>query len=102
MGVTHGVIWPFTTSRCSSKDIPPNSVSQASSRANSGSVSAPLSWALSLKDYLSDTRVIMVLPDKNGETIRKGLSIRPSFITKTNGDFRDVIAVLEKISSIAP
>jgi hypothetical protein len=57
-----------------------------------------LSLAISLKDYLIDTRVIMVLPDSQGETVRRGLSMGPSFITDSNGDFKDVIAVLEKIS----
>ena len=58
-----------------------------------------LSLAISLKDNLIDTRVIMVLPDSQRETIRKGLSIGPSFITDTSDDFKDVIAVLEKISA---
>lgn len=61
-----------------------------------------LDLVLSLTAYLSLTRVIMVLSDWNGETLKKGLSISPSLITKANGDFSDVIAVLDKISTIPP
>jgi hypothetical protein len=57
--------------------------------------------ATSLRQYLIDTRVIMVLSEWNGETVKMGLSISPSLITNANDDFSDVIAVLEKISTIA-
>jgi hypothetical protein len=60
-----------------------------------------LALALTLRQYAIDTRVIIVLSDWNGETVKMGLSISPSFITNANGDFSDVIAVLEKISTIA-
>jgi hypothetical protein len=60
-----------------------------------------LALALSLRQYVIDTRVIMVLPDWNEETVKMSLSISPSLITNANGDFSDVVAVLEKISTIA-
>lgn len=60
-----------------------------------------LALALSLRQYVIDTRVIMVLSDWNGETVKMGFTISPSLITNANGDFSDVIAVLEKISTIA-
>lgn len=60
-----------------------------------------LTLALSVRDYLVDTRVIMVLTDWNGETVKMGLSLSPSLIASANGDFSDVVAVLEKISTIA-
>ena len=59
-----------------------------------------LTLALSLRDYLVDTRVIMVLSDWNGETVKMGLSLSPSLIANASGDFSDVVAVLEKISTI--
>lgn len=62
---------------------------------------ADLTLAVSLKAYLSLSRVIMVLSDWNSETVKIGLSVSPSLITSANGDFSDVIAVLEKISTIA-
>jgi hypothetical protein len=60
-----------------------------------------LALALCLRQYAVDTRVIMVLSDWNEETVKMGLSISPSLITNANGDFSDVVAVLEKISTIA-
>ena len=60
-----------------------------------------LTLALSLREYVIDTRVIMVLPDWEGETVKMGLSISPTLITNANGDFSDVVAVLEKISTIS-
>jgi hypothetical protein len=61
-----------------------------------------LSLALSLKPYLSLTRVIMVLPDWDANRVKLGLSLGPSLMTKANGDFSDVVAVLAKISTLEP
>lgn len=58
-----------------------------------------LALALSLKEYLIDKRVIMVLSDWNGETVKKGLSLSPSLIANANADFSDVVAVLEKAAT---
>ena len=60
-----------------------------------------LDLALSLRDILVDTRVIMVLSDLNAETVKMGLSLYPSLIASAKDDFSDVVAVLEKISTIA-
>lgn len=60
-----------------------------------------LDLARSIRDYLVDTRVIMVLSDWNAETVKRGLSLYPSLIVSANGDFSDVVAVLEKISTVA-
>jgi hypothetical protein len=60
-----------------------------------------LALALSLRDYLVDARVIMVLSEWNGETVKMGLSISPSLIANASGDFSDVVAVLEKISTLS-
>jgi hypothetical protein len=59
-----------------------------------------LDLGISLRQYVTDTRVIMVLSEWNGATVKMGLSVSPSLITNANGDFSDVIAVLEKISTI--
>lgn len=59
---------------------------------------ADLNLALSLKEYLSDTRVIMVLHQTDAESVKQGLSLSPSFLTYANSDFSDIVAVLEKIS----
>ena len=60
-----------------------------------------LALVLSLRDYLADTRLIMVLSDWSGETVKTGLSLSPTLIASASSDFSDVIAVLEKISTIA-
>jgi hypothetical protein len=60
-----------------------------------------LALAFSLKDYLIDTRLIMVLSDWNEETVKMGLTLSPCLIANANGEFSDVVAVLEKISTIA-
>jgi hypothetical protein len=59
-----------------------------------------LNLALSLRDRVIETRLILVLGEWNDETVKLGLSIAPSLITKADGDFKDVIAVLKKISTI--
>ncbi|MGD9368365.1 MAG: hypothetical protein PVH87_21880 [Desulfobacteraceae bacterium] len=59
-----------------------------------------LTMALSLKEYLAGTRVIMVLHKVDAETVKQGLSISPCFMTHAKSDFSDIIAVLEKISTL--
>jgi hypothetical protein len=59
-----------------------------------------LTLALSLKAYLNHSRLIMVLPDWNEERVKAALSLSPSLMTKANGDFSDVVAVLEKIATL--
>ena len=57
-----------------------------------------LTWALSLKEHLAGTRVIMVLHKIDAKTVKQGLSIAPCFMTYVKSDFSDIIAVLKKIS----
>jgi len=52
---------------------------------------------LSISDLLSDVRIILVLPDKEKETISKGHSVYPRFLSYADSDFKDVAAVLEKM-----
>lgn len=59
---------------------------------------ADLTLALSLKEYLSDARLIMVLHQTDAESVKQGLSLSPSFLTYAKSDFSDIVAVLEKIS----
>lgn len=61
-----------------------------------------LALAISLRDCLMDTRLILVLSDWNEEAVKMGLTLSPCLIANANGEFSDVVAVLEKISSIAP
>ena len=59
-----------------------------------------LAMALSLKEYLVSTRVIIVLHKINATTVKQGLSISPCFMTCAKSDFSDIVAVLKKISTI--
>ena len=56
-----------------------------------------LAFILSQKKLISDYRLIMILPDSNEESVSKGHSLYPRFLTYRDGDFKDVAAVLEKM-----
>lgn len=56
-----------------------------------------LSRLISLKAYLEDIRLILILPDRDRETISKGLLLRPKFVDYLDGNLSNVGAVLEKI-----
>lgn len=59
-----------------------------------------LTAALSVKEHLVGTRVILVLNKIDATTVNQGLSISPWFITYAKSDFSDIIAVLKKIATI--
>ena len=56
-----------------------------------------LAFILSQKKLISDYRLIMILPDSNEESVSKGHSLYPRFLTCRDGGFKDVAAVLEKM-----
>jgi len=49
---------------------------------------------LSIRDLLSDMKIILILPDSDPETVAKGHMLRPRFLTYRDSDFVDVAAVL--------
>ena len=51
----------------------------------------------SINNLLFDARLILVLPNREKDTIKKGYSLYPRFITYTDGNYRDVTAVLNKM-----
>ncbi len=55
---------------------------------------------LSIRDLLVDVRILMVLPDKEKETIAKAHRLRPRFITYADSDFLEIGAVLNKMCGI--
>ncbi|MDD5168467.1 MAG: hypothetical protein PHN75_06590 [Syntrophales bacterium] len=57
-----------------------------------------LNEMLGLKETLSDRRIILVLPDSEPDTISRGHSLRPRFLTYTDSDFLEVLAVLGKMA----
>ncbi len=51
---------------------------------------------LSIRDLLRDVRIILILPDRDKDTIAKGHTLRPRFMSYTDSDFADIVAVLKK------
>lgn len=56
-----------------------------------------LSELLSLRDFLKDVRVILILPNRERETISKGHVLLPRLLTYTDEDFVDIAVVLGKM-----
>ncbi|NVM22393.1 MAG: hypothetical protein HWN68_11505 [Desulfobacterales bacterium] len=56
-----------------------------------------LADALSIKELIWDIRIILILPDREEDTIAKGHTLRPRFLTYADGNFVDVAAVLHKM-----
>ncbi len=52
---------------------------------------------LSIKDLLCDIRIILVLPDREEETVSKGHILRPSFLVYPDSELREVTEVLKKM-----
>jgi hypothetical protein len=52
---------------------------------------------LSIGDLLEDMRIILVLPDRDNNTIANAHILRPRFLTYVDSDFAEVIAVLKKM-----
>jgi hypothetical protein len=52
---------------------------------------------LSIRDLLDDLRLILLLPNREKDTIAKGHTLRPRFLTYADGNFLDVAAVLSKM-----
>ncbi|MBE9582058.1 MAG: hypothetical protein IMF18_10615 [Proteobacteria bacterium] len=60
-----------------------------------------LSELVSIRNLLADLRIILVLADAQGDTIAKGHTLRPRFLTDVDSDFLDIVAVLGKMLSSA-
>ena len=52
---------------------------------------------LSIRDLLRNIRIILVLPDRDEDTIAKGHMLRPRFLSYTDTNFADVCSVLGKM-----
>lgn len=52
---------------------------------------------VSNKELIWNLRVILVLPDRQDDTVTKGHLLRPRFLTYADGDFLDVATVLTKM-----
>jgi hypothetical protein len=52
---------------------------------------------VSLRDLLQGLRVILLIPDRNGETISLAHRLRPRFLSNSENDFSDTFSVLQKM-----
>lgn len=50
-----------------------------------------------IRHLFMNHRVVLVLPDKSEETIARGHTLYPRYVSYCDGDFSDVAAVLEKM-----
>ena len=57
-----------------------------------------LESVLSIRHLLSDIRLILILPDRDNDTIARGHSLRPRFLTYCDADFTDITAVLNRMA----
>lgn len=52
---------------------------------------------LSIKEQLRDVRIILILPDKEDETVSRGHTLYPRYLSYVDSGFEDVKAVLRKM-----
>jgi len=52
---------------------------------------------LSVSNFLRDLRVVLVLPDREDDTIAKGHTLGPRFLSYADSNFIDVAGVLSKM-----
>ena len=52
---------------------------------------------ISLRNLLSDMKIIVILPDSNADTVAKGHILKPRFLSYCDGDFQDVASVLSRM-----
>ena len=52
---------------------------------------------LSISDLLSDIRIILILPDREDDTIAKGHSLHPRFLSYLDSDFKEIADVMGKM-----
>ena len=55
---------------------------------------------LTLKNFLVDLRVVLILPDRDQKTVAKAHILSPRFLAYTDSDFEQVEAVIEKMVNV--
>ena len=55
---------------------------------------------VALSPLLENTRMILVLPDREKQTMSLGVKLKPSFISYQDNNFEDIITVLKKIQTV--
>ncbi len=56
-----------------------------------------LSGFLSIRNLFDDVRIVLILPDRNNETISSGHKLYPRFLSYSDSNFNDVALVLNKM-----
>lgn len=56
-----------------------------------------LAKILSIHDFLQDTKLILILPNRKELTVAKGHKLHPRFLSYADSDFSDIGAVLNKM-----
>lgn len=56
-----------------------------------------LSDLLFIKEEFRDIKIILILPDRESDTISRGHKLYPRFVSYIDSDFKEVGAVLEKM-----
>ena len=59
-----------------------------------------LAGIVALRDLLRDLRIILILPNRESDTISMGHKVGPRYISYIDGDFKDVAAVLRKMFNL--
>jgi hypothetical protein len=54
---------------------------------------------ITIKDLLDEVRIILILPDRNEDTVKAGHTLRPRFLTYVDSNFSWVETVLKKMLS---
>ena len=57
---------------------------------------------LSIRPLLHDTPIILILPDRESETISMAHQLRPRFLSDIHGNWAAVVEVLKKMSKDGP
>lgn len=56
-----------------------------------------ISELVSIRHLLRDIRIILILPDREENTVSQGHALKPRFLSYADGDFTDVAAVMRKM-----
>lgn len=52
---------------------------------------------ISIRELLTDAKIILIVPDANPSTLARGHTLRPRFLCTCNSDFVDIVAVLSQM-----
>jgi len=56
-----------------------------------------LSILISTRDFISNSRIILILQDDHPKTVQEGHKLYPRYLSCDSEDFSDVVAVLGKL-----